>query len=238
MVFDSRVLIGTVIIMAMTGVGIAWAVLALDPDVAVGVGTFVLAAVTLELALVAFCQMSDARKQALETQRVSLRPLLVPMGSLGLGPFSDMAAFWSMPSQSVEIKNVGSGVATNVRGVILPAIEPSPSTRLVFSRSLPFPVAKGDYVEGLFETGAIVISAGDHIDNVSLYAPKDQNYHVRLTLTYWDTLGSKHASIFDLAKNGAWKQVAILNDISEDLDDLTAESSARMRLGVPAHQVS
>jgi hypothetical protein len=108
----------------------------------------------------------------------------------------------------------------------------------VFSSRLPFPVAKGDYVEGQFEAGGIVTSLGDHIENVSLYAPKDQNAYVRLTLTCWDTLGSKHASIFDLSKNGAWRQVAILNDIWEDLDDLTAESSARMRLGVPAHQLS
>lgn len=42
----------------------------------------------------------------------------------------------------------------------------------------------------------------------------------RVTLTYMDIFHRKHASIFDLVHNSGWQEVAILDDIPEDLENL------------------
>ena len=233
-----RLVVGIIAIMLMTGLGVVWSVLSPDYDLAVAIGTFVLGGATLLLALVAFYQVQDTKDQHLETQRASVRPLLVPMGTLGLGPSSNLADFWSRFEHTVGVRNHGNGVATNVRGVMLPSIEPHPSTNLVFSMALPFPIGKGEGVPGQFETGGILILPGDRIAKVPLHSHKDLDCYVRLTLTYWDILGSKHASVFDFTKNGTWKQVAICNDIPEDLEQLTAARASQLRLNVPTSKAS
>jgi hypothetical protein len=189
----------------------------------VATGTYALALVTLILAGVAFLEMREGRERAQETQRASFRPLVIPIGSLGLNPFSDMAAFWSALGHTVEIKNVGSGVATNVRGVILP----STYIGRVFSMDLFCPVAKDETLQGHFKAGAIQIEPGDQIEGFSLFAPQDPYYYFRLSLTYWDIFGFKHTSIFDHTMNRVWKQVAIRNEILHDLAEIDAVNQSK-----------
>jgi len=250
--FVCWVVVGAVIIVLIISGVTIWAWLGPDPNrvgatatVAVAGGTLALALATLVLAGVAFNQMKEERKRAQETQRASLRPLLIPVNPLGLVPNPDndaVAEFWSgsgrLSGHEVEIENVGSGVATNVCGVILPPIEPTPDTDKVFSMRLPRPIANGQPLHGHFEIGAILIFPGNHIENISLFAPKNPFYLLRLTLTYWDVLGLKHASVFDLNRNLVWEQVAILNEISQDLRDIDAGNQPGKRKSMAPTQSS
>lgn len=45
----------------------------------------------------------------------------------------------------------------------------------------------------------------------------------RLTLTYQDVEGRKHAAIFDYVQDHGWKQVKYLSNISKTLDELNAQ---------------
>src|SRR5437016_6088114 len=95
------VLLGAVLVVVLI-VGVGW--LGFDPDVMVAGGTLALALATFCLTAVAFNEMQEGRKRAEESKRASLRPLLIPVGSLG--PFPDEAAIWEPATPpSITIQN-------------------------------------------------------------------------------------------------------------------------------------
>jgi hypothetical protein len=49
----------------------------------------------------------------------------------------------------------------------------------------------------------------------------------RLTLTYSDVFGRKHAAIFDFTPQRRWELVAYLRDIPEDLADIEKRAASR-----------
>lgn len=215
-----------------------------DHNVMVAEGTFALALVTFWLVIVAFNEMQEGRRRTQETQRASLRPLLIPVSALGLGPDPDEGAFWRKAEHIIRIKNVGNGVATNVQGVMLPRIDAGLRTEALHSTRCFRPIGTGeDGLDGHFTWGIIPMSRDAQIKGVPLSALReDRNRYclLRLTLTYWDILGLRHASIFDLVGNVPlnaglplntqeliWEQVAILpkevlgDDITQDLCELS-----------------
>jgi hypothetical protein len=187
------------VLVLMTLAGIVWTWL---EDDRVGVGTFALALATFILAVVSFYEMQESRKRAQEDRRAAFRPLLIPTEEMGPWTDPDTARYWNSSQCMNTIRNVGTGVATNVKGVILPPTEPAPSTDLVFSASVFRPLAADESMSVLFEKGAILVFRGNQIANVPLFATASSHHMLRLTLTYWDILGLKHASIFDLTKDG------------------------------------
>jgi hypothetical protein len=191
---------------------------------AVAVATLGLAGATLYLASVALKEMEEGRQSAQETIRALQRPLLVPVGTFGLDPWPDAANFWGVPDRHLLIANVGSGVGTNVRGVLLTRSDAVPYRGPVFSIDFGRPLAKGQEETLLFKTGGILVPMSANIAGVSLFARPDPFYFLRLTLTYWDIFGSKHVSIFDLNQNQGWEQVHI-SEASQDLSDIDENSA-------------
>ncbi len=179
----------------------------------------VVAIATLVLAAAAFFQIRESRKQAVEWRRAEIRPILVPRSKLPAND-SDM---WggSNNSYPIELQNVGSGVATNIWGVILPRADFSPGPGVppqFYSRSL-FPIAREEIAKTVFSQGGTIFSGGDCLEGYALGAPttSDHAYIARLTLTYSDISDLRHGSIFDLTGTGVWMTVAVLSGITATL---------------------
>jgi hypothetical protein len=78
------------------------------------------------------------------------------------------------------------------------------------------------------------------VKRCKLYAPLKPDEHdlkrgqtervARLTLTYSDIFGRKHAALFDFTTEQAWENVAYLRDIPADLADLAAAHRRQMVL--------
>lgn len=137
-------------------------------------------------------------------------------------------------SAKYGIKNVGPGVALNIRGVIFEPKTSDLNDKKKYGQNFLFsaPLAPGDSLvmvgrpQGLRMSGDWQIG---RFHQYSLYAPtynleeieegKQPVLH-RLALTYHDVFGRKHASIFDLTHLDAWECVEIIPDIPVDLDDL------------------
>lgn len=175
------VVVGTLLIVGLM-VGAVWP--GSDHDVMIAEGTLVLALVTFWLVVVAFSEMRDGQNRAEESKRALFRPLLIPVGSLGLNQQSNEADFWDVnATHKVEVRNVGNGVATNVQAVILSRRDPTPWTSQVFSMWLSRPLAKHEELGGQFAIGKLLIPLRTQIIDVSLFAPKNTFYFFRLTLT-------------------------------------------------------
>lgn len=162
----------------------------------------------------------------------SLRPLIVPCGSFEKA----QTELWESPEHFLEIENVGKGVATNLWGVILPPTDPSRDTSYQFSLRASLPLGSGKAVRARFERGGTLFTPEDTIENITLGVPKERapaatlpdfisrrdRCVARLTLSYHDVFGLKHASIFDLTTTGVWVCVDVRKGISKDLSDLDA----------------
>src|SRR5688572_24776260 len=86
------------------------------PEQAIAAGTYALAIATLLLAVVAVTELEEgqkraqkAQKQAEDTLRSSVRPLLIPLSSPAM-------PIWPVSQPYIKLRNVGRAVATNVRG--------------------------------------------------------------------------------------------------------------------------
>ena len=198
------------------------------------------AAGTLILALVTLQATSMSRRNFEESQRAQNRPLLVPANTLGLdekatmGP-SEWLSFWSAPTHSFNVENVGSGVALDACGVILPPKEPGANwvpTNQYFVR-LNVPIQESARVSAEFEIGNTIFTADDRIANVPMGVPKDRapgarvssgdrrdRVVLRMTLSYRDVSLHRHATVFDLTPRLRWVCVAVLPNIEKDILDL------------------
>lgn len=161
---------------------------------------------------------------------------------------------------SVAIENIGQGLALNVQGTIYPP-EPEPQyasnppTDHVHKHRYELPLQPGERIPKTVGEGVqwvayapilpptmLIGDAGQHTQ-YSLWAPRKPTLvegahgalemRARLTLTYADIFGRKHAAIYDLTKDNEWVNVAYLNSISADVSDL--ERPLREKL--PVYQV-
>ncbi len=247
----ASVMIVIIVLAAIALVYASWQ--APEPDRIVASATIALAAATLILAIVAFYQIQEARREHRETQRISLiqieesrrqhqetqrasfLPLVIPMGNVDQykDALLDQTTLWNLSETralTIFVKNVGSGVASNIVGAILPSDDPNPlDTSRIFSLYFPHPIAKNDAypVKAVFQRGNMFILPTNRLSNritqVPLYAPANDFSPLRLSLTYSDLLGLKHASVFDFTRDGVWEQKHILNEISQDLAEMSEE---------------
>ena len=108
-----------------------------------------------------------------------------------------------------------------------------------YSKHFPVPIYAGESLSSAvpysqyFTRGGTTFDGDDKIGEYSLCVPEErapeQNFNqsdrrdrciARLTLTYHDIFGRKHASIFDLTQTGGWVEIAIIPNIEHDLGDL------------------
>ena len=139
----------------------------------------------------------------------------------------------------VAIKNVGAGIALNIWGVVF---EPEPEQEILkqtgphHSHRYELPLEPGKESTLDWTGGGLPTSGDTEIGTTKrykLYAPRKPTFVqqqrgmadmiARLTLTYSDIFGRKHAAIYDLTTQMQWEHVAYLRDIADDLGDLERE---------------
>jgi len=178
-------------------------------------------------------QVIVSRKQvdiSQEQIRAMWRPLLLPF---------EPEKQEDSSQDVIKIRNVGTGPALNIRGVIFghkpdhPDDEDSFLKQFRFTNPLPPkdpPVNATDLQERLRFRGDYKI--GDQQRTYVFYAPRrtleEENKGIgpivqRLTFTYHDITGLKYASIFDRTR-GSWKLVAFFPNILKDIDDIEHET--------------
>jgi len=227
-------------------ISIGIVVLVRDP-VILPAATLGMAVATVWVAIVALISMYQGHKQATEALYALSRPILVPKGQWldetkgspnDTADFeSAQAEFWSARRHEIEVENVGTGAALNVWGALLPPYERGTNLPHQFFVRWRAPIKQGETVRAQFNCGGFILHCGDKIGEHSLcvpreYAPRRElrdltdrtpRYRMRLTLTYSDVFGRRHASIFDYSTADTWSHVDFLKDIPQRLDEMDRE---------------
>lgn len=159
-------------------------------------------------------QFLQHQQQLQDALGASQRPCLIPFGELELedgisGRYFDFDHL--DPGQPVRIRNSGSGIAFNVRGVLMQprphveaALAQAPRARsMVLDAPIPPGATAGGDEKGVASmAGPSVFGWDTHVGEDArdtLAAP--ENALVRLTLTYTDVFGHVHASQFDYVEH-------------------------------------
>lgn len=178
-----------------------------------------------------------------EARYDSCRPLLYPSEKAVLARSTTGETVLGLPAagKGLVVYNAGAGVATNVLGAIY---GPKPAdlvqtlsdhqylrleTPLPDKASTPIVSAPGGWI--LPGDMSVV---GHGANRTTLYAPPkpalgSQMYKAtpnvvwRLTLTYHDIFGRKHASVFDYTDQFVWRCVGFFPGIPKDLEELDRE---------------
>jgi hypothetical protein len=171
------------------------------------------------------------------------RPVLVPVGKPVFQEDHDNWLKWGENEQPLTIRNLGTGTAFNVAGVLygcaaylhdLPTgrklVPNSPNTH--WTCWLGVPIAPSEEVHSSFRLGhGSFMHGNDQIGDYPLNAPDEAIPGAtalqgvlwkiaRVTITYTDIAGRKYASIFDYVHDRGWHMVSMLRDIDRDLHDL------------------
>jgi hypothetical protein len=170
------------------------------------------------------------------------RPVIFPSGKLPLTYRYQLD--WDRHTYEVTLQNAGAGVALTICGVLFPPKPSQPSStlprRYTLWREAPLlPAAPGRAIQ--MEMGRTIVNGDVTIDTYTLYAPERPTHQdsmsncynvvARLTLTYQDIFRRKHASVFDYIDLYGWQCVALLTDVSKDLEELDDEARAPFRAG-------
>lgn len=173
----------------------------------------------------------DQVKVSQEQAFAMVRPVLFPFGSEKPG---------SSLQDVISIRNAGPGTALNICGVVFGQKPANPREKETLLRRLWFanPLPPGEPpVIALNLQGTSTWRGDSEIRNqqhtYSLYATQRTLEELskglvpiveRLTLTYHDVFGLKHASIFDRTHLQAWEFVALLLNIPKDIADMEREA--------------
>lgn len=189
--------------------------------------------------------LNEGRRQFQESQYAVNLPLLVPFIPLPEKKAQLPASVsWNSSKLEIKIKNVGTGVALNVWGVLLPP-EPMLDNTHLYSHQVASPLVpskEGVYVDAYFTKGDMLLTSNDKIDKYTLCIPKERYLEnddlsttgrgyqclARLTLTYSDIFKRKHASIFDYTTNDTWVEVALLHDILQRLEEMKKAKESQL----------
>jgi hypothetical protein len=157
-----------------------------------------------------------------------------------------MSINWNEREQpSIVIRNEGTGIATNVWGVLMHP-DPVPALHFLYSSHLKTPIPSGegrglDLIKSrtLLNSSDRIVDLDDRTNLCTLGVPKDLALEdnidprdrrdrriARLTLTYHDIFRRKHASIFDYTVIGNWVCVALIPNIEHDLGEIDETKGA------------
>ncbi len=179
--------------------------------------------------------LAQSRAHSLETLYTLNRPILAPRMPLSLRN-NDLD--WDSQHYTVKVRNVGTGVALNVWGVLLPpkqAETVDPPRQYCLRSHAPISQEDKDIdiyflEEKIFRGDETIANRSETTQQYSLCPPSlnlpqdsldgRYEYVARLTLTYRDVFARKHASIYDHTDRHRWKFVAHLDDIRNDLEDM------------------
>lgn len=191
------------------------------------VSTVVTALATAFLAGFTFVTLRYLRRQedrAAEDRFNQRRPLLIPTGELGIvDSMGDVS--WMAGQTTIQVQNVGAGVALDVAGLLLGPHDLPMSCRYTGWHPIPVPPVLTDHTIAL-RGGASMIPSRATIDAHMLCAPDAPSSSdmliggatwrvLRLTLTYRDIYRRKHAAIFDYTSMRRWETVTIVENIAK-----------------------
>jgi hypothetical protein len=193
------------------------------------------AAGTVFLSMVTYFGIRSSHIQHREAQYATARPVLVPTGTI------DRDKLWSVPFIDLTIKNVGTGVALNVSGVVLPPPAQRTGVPPQLSMQSTGPIAPLEAPAVRFHQGGTMFTEDDRVGSVPMAVPADlapdgglpspynRRYRAgaRLTLTYTDVFHRKHAAVHDWSTRGHWASVAILEGVDADIDDMDAAKAPK-----------
>lgn len=186
----------------------------------------------------------EQAKQSLELLYDSRRPILMPVSALPLSEQSNQRHFdFRQAECPIALRNIGSGVAVNIRAVLFPP-DPGDSPIHVDRQTLWYgePLEAQQSIETKTNTGMTSINGnaviGAEPNTFTLFAPPVPTggdrmmldipgMAARLTITYHDVYGRKHASVFDFTDLGRWHGVRFLIDVPKDIEDLDREERQR-----------
>ena len=202
----------------------------------------------------------DQVAQSVKAQQELLLPVLKPVDNLEAVPRRSVEQpddqFYAKAKvydpgwefAKVNVENAGSGIAFNVRGVIFgpePEVAMNKVPGFLHSRVYPMPVKPGEQPpDQVWKRGGPPLIGDVEIGNSTrkckLYAPKQSTAdagtamcEARLTLTYSDVFGRKHAALFNFTTQKSWEMVAYLPDIDMDLADIEREALRALPYGAP-----
>lgn len=223
----------------------------IDPNWVGAIGQWAGAIGTTGAVAVALYQASDAKKSTRQARYDGARPILMigtrPQTAmaekdypLAIQPDNPTWLQWNAREQSLDIQNIGTGVALNIVSVlygpealVLPG---NTQKRDNMARNEHWtawdcnPISPGQHEIVPYTIGASMFIEGNkRIQNCSFNASPhpffnpidpEPTYLCRVTTTYHDVFGRKHASIFDVDSQYRWRMVACLENIKIDLFDL------------------
>lgn len=175
-------------------------------------------------------------QQSREQMRAMRRPVLVPISA----PPRDAPHSREF---AIEIRNVGCGLALAVWAVWMPRrASAQAGLPRQYSAAHPFPIPPGEAASVRLEKGGTLFAEEDRIGEEPLAVPAGEpgpetidpserrpRRIGRLTLTWRDVFGLKHAGTFDLDLQGRWIAERIQEKIPKDLSDLDQEKGERIR---------
>lgn len=191
-------------------------------------------------------------RQSVEAEQDTHLPVLVPIEPLvslgiripdksgGYGQDRETGYNREMPFVHVAIKNAGAGIALNIWGIVFegePELENFKQTGQHHSHRYALPLEPGRESREDWRGGGLATSGATEIGTTKrykLYAPAKPTTKetlqgvaekiARLTLTYSDIFGRKHAAIYDLTAQMQWELVDYLRNVSDNLGDLEREA--------------
>ena len=194
--------------------------------------------------------INESRSHSLEILHTLNLPILAPRTPLQLRN-NDLN--WDAQHYTVSIKNVGTGVALNIWGVLLPPKKTEtvdlPShyclrahapisqadkdidTFFLLEEKKDFSDVMLEKQDGTSEKYSLCPPSPDLASDSGKYA-----YVARLTITYTDVFGRKHASIYDHTNQHRWKFVVHLDDICNDLEDLVLSKVNQPVISLPIEE--
>ncbi len=168
-------------------------------------------------------QFVQAQTIAQETQYAQYRPILTPFSTLPLHMGELDITVSELP---LTLVNVGTGTALNTWGVLVP---PKYVPLRPYSFRNQVPLLQENRAEVRFHFGRFLFTEKDKIGAYDLMPSSELTredgtgrrlrYAARLSLTYLDVFGNKHATIYDLTDENEWKFVADVR-VQRDLDDM------------------
>jgi hypothetical protein len=164
------------------------------------------------------------------------RPILIPSGDLPVIELG-MGIDWSKREWPISLQNVGTGVALHIKGVLLGAKPTRPATlNERYALWDQPPILPGAQSQKEMQQGMTAVPGDRKIGGYTLFASDPPRDHMqamsmpwvlaRLTLTYHDVYGRKHATIFEYTQSHGWNggMNTFLVNIDWDLEELNTRA--------------
>jgi len=177
-------------------------------------------------------QSQDALGLAREQIEQSKQPILIPLSALPLTALIGQLDY-THSELPLELKNVGTGVALNIWGVLVPpkSIPQKPysfssQAHLLQDKEFKalFHIGQFDYFTEKDKIGVYDLKPSSELTQVAM--TNILKYATRLTLTYIDVFGVKHATVYDYTHGNEWKVVAH-SRVQHDLEDMYKEKQLK-----------